>query len=259
MGEMFFRENISGSHFGVTGALLAAGFVVLSLGVGSAPAAAQGKTYVVTNSEGNHWTQAGRAFRKAKYSGKRYKLVRLEPGDGFVLANKKRAWGTRLAVYQLSRIMAMYQQRFPKEMPVIVRDMSKKGGGLLSGHNSHIDGRDVDIPLILNKVGKITSETVRTVDAEKTWFLVQTLVNTCDTEFIFVDRKIQKILIDHAVTSGYPAKMLDLIFQYPSKKMKGLVLHWPKHKDHLHVRFRKEKAPMPLPTAEYCKALKGTP
>ena len=239
-------------------ALMAA--ALLAVGGYSTDAAAQGKTYVVTKSEGRHWTQVGRAFKQRKYSGRRYKLVELEPGDGFVLANPKRNWGTRLAVYQLSRIMAMYHQRYPDAMPVIIRDMSKKGGGILSGHNSHIDGRDVDIPLILNKVASVTdidSDTVRTVDAEKTWFLLKALVNTCDTEFIFVDRKIQKLLLDHASLSGFPRRMLDLIFQGPSKKLKGMVLHWPKHIDHFHVRFRQEKAPLPKPTAEYCKALKG--
>ena len=237
--------------------LLTAGVALLITWSFPTETLAQGKTYVITKSEGRHWTSAGRAFKQAKYSGKRYKLVKLEPGDGYVLANDKRTWGTRLAVYQLSRIMAMYRQRYADDMPVIIRDMSKKGGGILAGHNSHIDGRDVDIPLILNKVDNITSDTVRTMNAEKTWFLVKALVNTCDTEFIFVDRRIQKQLIDHAVVNGYPPKMLDLIFQYPSKKMKGMVLHWPKHVDHLHVRFRQEKAPRPKPTEEYCKALKG--
>lgn len=238
--------------------LLIAGMALLVAGASPGEATAQGRTYVVSKSEGTHWTSAGRAFKKAKYSGRRYKLVELEPGDGYVLANPKRAWGTRLAVYQLSRIMAMYHQRFPGAAPVILRDMSKKGGGIISGHASHIDGRDVDIPMILNKVDKVTtinSDTIRTVDAEKTWFLLKSLVNTCDTEFVFVDRRIQKLLIDHAVVNGYPPRMLDLIFQYPSKKMKGLVLHWPKHLDHFHVRFRQERAPKPKPTAEYCKAL----
>ncbi len=237
--------------------LAAAGIMVLGALATPAPAHAQGKTYVVRQNQGSHWTRVGRAFRKNKYRGKRFKLVKLDPGDGYVLANESRAWGTRLAVYNLSRIMAMYKATYPEAMPVIIRDMSKKGGGPLPNHSSHVDGRDVDIPVILNKVDRISSDTVRTVDAARTWFLVKSLVNTCDTEFIFVDRKIQKLLIDHAVESGYPPKMLDLIFQYPSKKMKGLVLHWPKHMDHLHVRFRKEKHPMPPPTAAYCKALKG--
>jgi len=239
------------------GSRIAIAAVLLATSITSPEASAQGKTYRVTKSEGRHWTNAGRAFKRAKYSGRRYKLVEMEAGDGFVLANPKRAWGTRLAVYQLSRIMAMYRQRYPEAMPVIIRDMSKKGGGILSGHNSHIDGRDVDIPLILNKVSNINSSTVRTVDAEKTWFLLKTLVNTCDTEFIFVDRKIQKLLMNHASLNGYPKRMLDLMFQGPSKKMKGMVLHWPKHMDHFHVRFRQEKAKLPKPTAEYCKALKG--
>jgi len=111
-------------------------------------------------------------IRKAYLGGKRRRalrphtrLVKLEDGPGFVVANPKRAWGTRQMVYQINRIMALYHQRFPHDPPLVIRDLSRRRGGPLPGHVSHQQGCDVDIPVVLDPVASVNTSTVRTVNA----------------------------------------------------------------------------------------------
>jgi len=211
------------------------------------------KTYIVKPG-GVVWTSSGRQYRRGRQRRRiKVKLVRLEGGSGFVIANPKISYGTRLVVYNLNKIMTQYRKRFPDAPPVIIRDLSKRGGGPLPNHASHLDGRDVDIPLILNKMTDITSQKTRTINAERTWFLVKALADTCDVDFIFLDRQVQKLLHGHAVKQGVATDILGPILQYPATKGAGLVQHWPKHIDHLHVRFRQEGVPLGPLGQQYCK------
>jgi hypothetical protein len=211
----------------------------------------QGKSYVIKGM-GTHYTHRGKEIRKKKALPK-VKLVELRTGTGFVVVNTQRAWGTQLAVYQINRIMAYYDRQFPKAPPVIVRDLSKKGGGVLDNHNSHLDGRDVDIQLPLN-VQDVADKSPRTVDLARTWFLVKALAESCSVEYVFLDRQVQRALHEHALNAGVKAQELSLILQYPRSEREtvGVVRHWTNHQDHLHVRFGYEKAPL-LPTVKaYC-------
>jgi hypothetical protein len=211
----------------------------------------KGKSYVIKGM-GTHYTGTGKEIRKRKVLPK-LKLVELRTGAGFVVANTQRAWGTQLAVYQINRIMAYYERQFPKAPPVIVRDLSKRGGGVLDNHNSHLDGRDVDIQLPLD-VQDVADKRPRTVNVEGTWFLVKALAESCSVEYVFLDRQVQKELHEHALTAGVKAQELSLILQYPrsERETMGVVRHWTNHQDHLHVRFGHERAPL-LPTVKaYC-------
>lgn len=239
--------------------LLAAGLALGASLLACGDARAQSKTYVIKRG-GTNWTKFGREnYHQKRFSGRRLPLVQLKGGPGFVVAKPDRAWGTRLAVYRLNWAMALYHARFPKADPVIILDLSRRGGGSMNNHMSHMDGRDVDIPLILEKAGSIAEITERSVDVARTWFIVQQLVGTCDVEYIFVDTKIQKALYNHALGEGLSKQALSLILQYPApeQSMAGLVRHWPNHVDHLHVRFREERAPLPKATKAYCDLLNG--
>lgn len=218
-------------------------------------ARAQGKTYLIKPGH-KSWTKFGKShYYKTKRPKRSLKLVRLKSGTGFVVSNPRRAWGTRLAVYRINMVMASFRQRFPKSQPVIILDMSKRGGGPVKGHMTHMDGRDVDIPLVLEGVQDITRVSQRTVDLERTWFLLKTFVDSCDVDYIFLDRALQRSLREHALKKGHTAEELGLILQYPAaeRSMTGLVRHWPNHKDHMHLHFRRERNPL-LPAAKrYCE------
>lgn len=212
----------------------------------------KGKTYV-PGKLGTTYTPLGRQHRKRKPH-RRLRLVQLENGPGFVVARPERAWGTRLAVYQINRIMALYRRRFPDAPPVLIHDLSRRGGGVLDNHNSHVDGRDVDIPLVLEEVQDAKVTGPRTVHVERTYFIVKALADSCDIEYMFLDREVQKQLHAHARLGGATEEELALLIQYPSAETtsRGVVRHWPNHQDHVHVRFRHERAEL-LPAAKaYC-------
>lgn len=197
-------------------------------------------------------TDIGRAYINNRRPRGRLRLIKLKSGPGFVVANPKRAWGTRLSVYHLNRVMALYHKRFPDDPPVIIRDLSKRRGGPLPNHASHQDGRDVDIPLILDKIDDIANPGQRKVNAERTWFILKQLVDSCDLDFVFLGAPIQKQLYEYGLRQGIPKAALAKILQYPSKEMEGVVVHWPRHLDHMHVRFRRENMPLMKGMAIYC-------
>lgn len=212
----------------------------------------RGKTYR-PKGMGTHYTPMGRKWRKEKPR-RKLPLVRLEAGPGFVVGRPERAWGTRLAVYHINRVMALYRRRFPRAAPVIILDLSRRGGGVLDNHNSHVDGRDVDIPLVLDDVGDVEVNAPRSVNLHRTWFLVKAFADSCDIEYMFLDRKVQEQLHAHARKAGVPAQDLSLLLQFPADvtKRKGVVRHWPNHVDHVHVRFRHERAPLKPTVKAYC-------
>jgi murein endopeptidase len=212
----------------------------------------QGKTYVVKGM-GTHYTRKGKQIRRAQPH-RRVPLVQLKGGPGFVTANADRAWGTKTAVDHLRRVMAAFDRAFPKAQPIIVGDLSKRGGGALDNHNSHLDGRDVDIHLPLNPLADINDKRPRTVNAAQTWFLIRAFVDSCQIEYIFVDREVQRIAHQHAVSQGVLKAELELVVQYPRAETKpvGVVRHWTNHQDHLHVRFQRPNATLPPPVKAYC-------
>ena len=95
-------------------ALVALVVLVALLAPGPSPARAQGKTYIIKRG-GSKWTKFGREhYHRKRYGGRKLRLVQLKGGDGYVVGKPDRAWGTRLAVYRISWVMALYRRRFPK-------------------------------------------------------------------------------------------------------------------------------------------------
>jgi hypothetical protein len=217
-----------------------------------APARSQGKTYTIKGM-GKHYTKIGKQIRRQEPQ-RRHALVQLRGGPGFVTANPERAFGTRLAVDTVRSVMAAFEQEYPRQ-PIIVRDLSKRNGGVLGNHNSHVDGRDVDIQLPLNPVEDVTDRSPRTVAAGQTWFLIRALVDSCAIEYIFVDKEVQRAVHRWAVLDGVPAKELEMILQYPrpERRAVGVVRHWTNHQDHLHVRFLKAAALVDGAEKTYCE------
>ncbi len=227
------------------------GFLLVAL-LYQSPTTAEAKTYVVKPGR-RAWTAIGKSLHyRARRPKRRLKLVRLQPGPGFVIDNPKRAYGTRLAVYRINMVMAAFQRRYPSDAPVRVHDLSKRGGGPLPNHMTHMRGLDVDLPLIVNR----RLDGRPRLERGRTWFLLRSFVESCDVDYVFLDRAVQKALYEHAVRRGYPLADLASIFQYPrsARSRSGIVRHWPNHHDHLHIRFRRENAPM-LPIARgYCSS-----
>ena len=123
-------------------------------------------------------------------------------------------------------------------------DLSKEGGGPLSGHASHQRGTDVDIGYVFLGKDKDVKDFIPAnrdnLDIRRTWGLVHEFLKTGRIRYIFIDYGIQKLLYKEARKRGVPESKLDQWFQFPRGKGRtyGIVRHWRNHHDHMHIRFR---------------------
>jgi LysM repeat protein len=168
-------------------------------------------------------------------------LYSLESGPGFEVLDRRRAWGTMLSVSRVAEVLSSHYMRFPESAPLLVGDISRKGGGFMAPHRSHRRGRDVDIRYpLLTPDKRYVPATADTWDLKRTWSLVRDFIKTGDVEYIFIDYKLQKILYENAQAKGMSKEQLQQLFQYPRgrRSMVGIIRHEKGHKTHLHVRFK---------------------
>tara|TARA_B100000029_G_scaffold439116_1_gene455463 strand:- start:420 stop:1082 length:663 start_codon:yes stop_codon:yes gene_type:complete len=162
-------------------------------------------------------------------------------GDGFY-CKSRHVFGTQETVDILIRGFSEISTMYPGSASVVVGDISRKGGGLLVPHRSHQTGRDVDIGYYLrnNKSTKrFVSVDRKTIDAEKSWALMESLIRQGRVQYIFVDYSLQPLLRAEAARAGWDESTLKVLFQYPRKQShrSGIIRHTPGHRNHMHVRF----------------------
>ncbi|MCH9681419.1 MAG: penicillin-insensitive murein endopeptidase [Deltaproteobacteria bacterium] len=154
------------------------------------------------------------------------------------------AYGTPKTISLLQRAVKRYKGRHASSPRVLVGDISRKGGGRLDPHASHRTGRDVDMGYVLlgshAKRTRFSGVNRDTLDVAKTWALLDAFLETGEVVFLFVDYRIQQQLYDYAKQRGVSQHRLDEVFQYPHgrRRARGIIRHWPSHRNHFHVRFR---------------------
>jgi len=179
----------------------------------------------------------------AAAQGNRRDLYQLEPGPGYTILDSRRAFGTMLAVSRIAEVLSDHYMKFPDAHPILVGDVSRKGGGFLPPHRSHRRGRDVDIRYPLKKpTTQYVPATAATLDLPRTWSLLRAFIATGDVEYIFVGYKLQRTLYEYAQKKGVSKTRLTELFQYPrgSRSQLGIIRHEPGHRTHFHVRFKKD-------------------
>ncbi len=182
-------------------------------------------------------------------------FVQLTRASGLTVRRLDRAWGRKLTVNRIKQVLADFAARFPGAPPVEVHDLSRPWGGRMKPHKSHRNGRDVDIRIVLKRQTKrYVNATPRTVSVERMWFMVKRFVDSCDVEFIFLDRRLQRVLYRHAKRQGVARSKLSRIFQYPYRRASGIIRHAKGHANHIHVRFRHSRGKFRNYSATaYCK------
>ncbi len=120
-------------------------------------------------------------------------------------------WGTTRLVREMVDLGRWWSRTHPGAGPIGVGDLARKGGGEIDGHASHQNGLDVDIRLPRRDRARGPANPSN-YDRALTQDLVDRLVN----------RGASLVLIGHSLDLRGPA---------------GVVVRWPNHDDHLHVRF----------------------
>lgn len=170
--------------------------------------------------------------------------VQVEAHRGFVLRNPARAWGTRRSVRRLRGAFDAVVRAHPNAARVRVHDLSLEGGGAIDDHRSHQSGRDVDITYYQRRGCEAEGCPLRRVDpgdldVRRQWTLLRHWLREGDAEAIFIDYALQEPLYREAERRGATRAQLERWFQYPRGRWhsEGVIRHFPKHRDHIHVRF----------------------
>jgi penicillin-insensitive murein endopeptidase len=159
---------------------------------------------------------------------------RLQP-DSFAL------FGTEETMQALVQAGEFLELADPGGPPMQVLDLSLPDGGKFpNAHVSHQSGRDVDVGYFVlgDTPGPYREVPLAQIDTLRTWILIRALISTGRVQRILMDHDIQSLVHDQAKRLG--ACGLNRLFQYPRrpKVKRGLIRHWPRHRNHIHIRFR---------------------
>lgn len=150
-------------------------------------------------------------------------------------------WGTAETVAGIRDAVEKVALAFPGTPRVVVGDLSKEHGGRIWPHKSHQSGRDVDLGFYVKGGQPTTFAPVgpNNIDLERNWALIEALAATDQVQYIFIDRRVQRLLYDYAKNvKKVTAATLSTLFEYPGRgSLTTLVRHRRGHRDHLHVRF----------------------
>lgn len=163
-------------------------------------------------------------------------------------------WGSGYLIANVQKAVAQFRQDMDFDGTLVLADISKqRGGDFYPPHRSHQAGRDIDIWLpTLRGVFKakyLTEEgdqkfgrrpNPSEVDWFAAWGLIKALIDTGTVQDIFLTYEIQPSVYNAAVFLGVSDEELDNAIQWPRNQGsgKGVVMHAPGHRHHMHVRFK---------------------
>ncbi len=157
--------------------------------------------------------------------------------QGYHLRDENRSYTTPEIVGALLDAIEAVRKQFPDTCDLFLGDFTVGEGGAAAHHRSHQNGRDVDIGMYAKGNRALDSfhpMNEDNLDAAKTWCLIENLVASQRVQYIFLDRRVQKVIYEYAVTRGYDEAYLQRVF---GNVRGSLIQHIPNHVDHMHVRF----------------------
>lgn len=171
--------------------------------------------------------------------------VQLGRHPGYVLRNPARAYGTETTVRRIRSAFQAMRRRHPRAPRVRIHDLSLRRGGPMNDHLSHQSGRDADMSYYQRRGCRRTGCPMRDVrprdfDARRQWALFHHWLSRNQVEAIFADRSLHAALYREAKRRGATPSQLTAWFQFPrpAGHRGGIIRHFPKHRDHFHIRFR---------------------
>jgi murein endopeptidase len=123
-----------------------------------------------------------------------------------------RLYGNERTIHTVVAVIEAYRKAHPDAPRVVVGDISFKGGGPMDEHVSHQNGLDVDVyyPRL--------DRTLRAPTATSQ-----------------IDPALAQDLLDRFVSAG--AQMIFVGFSTGLRGPSGVVIPYPNHENHMHVRF----------------------
>lgn len=162
-------------------------------------------------------------------------------GDAWRLVSPSLAWATAETIDYTIAAINRVKAQFPDAYPLRVNQISAPEGGYLRPHKSHQSGRDVDLGFYYRGSPDPirVRERERVIDVEKNWALIRALAIETDVQVILLDRRVQRVIYEYALSTGEDQAWLDSLF---NAGRRSLVQHARGHRDHYHVRFFNPRA-----------------
>lgn len=160
-----------------------------------------------------------------------------EQFQGYNVRDEERAYATPELIGALLDAVDAVRQQDPATCDLFMGDISRDGGGGLSSHRSHQNGRDVDLGMFARgnrALSTFMPMNGENLDVPKTWALIENLLRSQRVQYIFLDRRIQNLLYDYALCRGVDPTYLDHLF---GGGRGSIIQHQRNHHDHMHVRF----------------------
>lgn len=164
--------------------------------------------------------------------------------------NPERSYGTAAMVDVLVQATGKVALAYPEADPVFVGDLSTRRGGPLPPHRYHADGRSADVGLFAagGRQPRAGFEPVwgAQLDLERTWALIEALLETGRVEHILLDqahirRLVEWLRSEERLSEAEIAAVFPPLDTPRLWALDGIVRHAPRHVDHLHVRLRCER------------------
>jgi murein endopeptidase len=158
--------------------------------------------------------------------------VQMPRDPAWIVERPEYAYATRETVDALELAFRAVRRQFPESAPGRLSHVGAREGGYLRPHRSHQSGRDADIGFYYrdDRIPGRNAPRERLIDPARNWALIRTLITETDVQVILVDRHIQTVLKEFALSIGENARWLSQVFG-------GLIKHARSHRDHFHVRF----------------------
>lgn len=174
------------------------------------------------------------------HSGRLVNSVRFPESSDWAVVSPEKAWTTEETVHYLTQVIRELRARYPDAPLLRVNQISARDGGYIRPHKSHQNGRDVDLGFFYPN-GNVVRARAREkyIDPVMNWALIRALVTHADVQIILVDRRVQKVLYDHALKIGEDKAWLDSLFHGGEQ---SIIKHARGHRDHFHVRFFNPRA-----------------
>jgi murein endopeptidase len=174
------------------------------------------------------------------HAGRMVNAVRFPDSPDWIVVQPEKAWTTEETVHYLTQVIRELRGRYPGAPLLRVNQISARDGGFIRPHKSHQNGRDVDLGFFYPGGNVVRArEREKYIDPVMNWALIRALVTHADVQVILVDRRVQKVLYDHALRIGEDKAWLDSLFHAGER---SILKHARGHRDHFHVRFFNPRA-----------------
>ncbi len=158
----------------------------------------------------------------------------------------RRSWGASHVVAALQEVAHRVAFELPLADPLMIGDISRRGGGRMPGHRTHDKGIDVDVGLYMTDqrqpLGGFLDLRPHQLDVHANWVLITALLDTGQVQHVLLDQghidRLRRYALDEV---GLDEASVDRIFPPRGTRIRwqetGVVRHAPNHRSHLHVRL----------------------